>query len=191
MNAEELEIVEDLSIAVSTTYVYILLFFTPILILMIALYIGIWELASFLDGLNNLVELPMLISILILGIPIHEILHLLPWIVMGKVRLSDVKLGFQLKTLTPYAHAKIPIRARVYQLGTFFPGLVLGILPYTIGLFNGDGLLTTLGLFFVFAAAGDFLVLWKTRGVGDDVLLFDHPSRVGCYVLRRPGGELG
>jgi hypothetical protein len=180
----EQEVVEDLSFSISEAYRDILIFVTPALLLLVGLYVGVWDFARLLKGLDQFVERPIfVIAVFLIGIPLHEVLHLLPWMILARVPLDDVRLGFQIKTLTPYAHVKTPIPARIYQLGTLFPGLALGILPYLWSIIAGDGLLMIFGMFFIYAAAGDFLVLWKIRHVHANTLLLDHPSRVGCIVM--------
>lgn len=183
-DVHEKEALEDLSFSISEAYRDILIFITPSLLLLVGLYVGIWDLTSLLKGLDQFAKRPMFVmGIFLVGIPLHEVLHLLPWVTLARVPLADVRLGFQIKTLTPYAHVKTPIPARVYQLGTLFPGLALGILPYLWSVVKGDGLLMIFGTFFIYAAAGDFLVLWKIRHVSAKALLLDHSTRVGCYVM--------
>ena len=46
-----------------------------------------------------------------LGIVAHEAIHGLSWAYFSGRPLSAVKFGFQVKTLTPYAHCKEPIEA--------------------------------------------------------------------------------
>ena len=119
---------------------------------------------------------------LLLGILVHELIHMFAWAFFAKKPLSAFKLGFQWKSLTPYAHCKEPMDIRPYRIGSYAPGLLLGVLPWVISLFTGDLLLFIFGLLYTTAAGGDLLILWIIRNVKPNTLVEDHPTNAGCYV---------
>ena len=122
--------------------------------------------------------------VLVAGVVAHELLHGFSFVLIGRQPLANVKLlGFQKETFTPYSQCKVPVRARAYRWAVAMPGLVLGIFPSLVGIATGNGWVLLFGLFFLFAAAGDALILWLLRGVGGDELVEDHPEKAGCYVL--------
>ena len=123
--------------------------------------------------------------LLLLGIPVHELIHVAAWAIFSKKSLSVFKLGFQWESLTPYAYCTEPMDIRPYRLGSFAPGFVLGILPWLISLFTGDILLFLFGLLFTTAAGGDFLILWVIRGLKPGTLVEDHPFNAGCYIIEQ------
>lgn len=125
----------------------------------------------------------LLVIAIILGIATHEFIHGFGWMVFGHKPLSVIKFGFQWKTLTPYAYLKEPIEVSAYRIGTFMPGFILGILPYILSLLFGDGNLFWFGLVHTAGAGGDWLVLWLTRNVKSGMLVEDHPTHAGCYVI--------
>lgn len=116
------------------------------------------------------------------GVLAHEALHGLAWRIAGAER-GSVSFGFQVKTLTPYAHSDAPMSARAYRIGAITPGLILGAIPAVVGLALGAGATFWFGLFFTLAAGGDALILWLLRGVSPDRLVKDHPTKPGCLVL--------
>lgn len=120
--------------------------------------------------------------LLLLGILAHELIHMFSWAVFARKPLRAFKIGFQWKSLTPYAHCKELMNIQAYRVGSFAPGLLLGIVPWTISLFTGDILLFIFGLLYTTAAGGDFLILWLLRNVKQNTLVEDHPSNAGCYV---------
>ena len=128
-------------------------------------------------------NLPLFGFLLLFGIFVHEALHVLAWMIFGKKSLKAFHIGFQWKSLTPYAHCKEPMDIRPYRIGSFAPGFLLGILPWIISLFTGDILLFIYGWLYTTAAGGDFLILWILRGVEANTQVEDHPSRAGCYVM--------
>ncbi len=124
--------------------------------------------------------------LLFFGIFVHELIHMFAWAFFAKKPLSVFKLGFQWKSLTPYAHCKEPMDILPYRIGSFAPGLLLGILPWLISLFTGDVLLFFYGFLYTSAAGGDFLILWIIRNIKSNTLVEDHPTHAGCFVIEQP-----
>lgn len=172
---------KDLSFPVAKAYLYAFLFFIPLL-LMLEIYWIIWgEPYAVLDAtLSNIFILGF---ILISGIVLHEVIHGLAWITFSNKSFNTIKFGFQWKTFTPYAHSRAPLEVRAYRLGIMMPGLVLGVLPYLVGVITGNAWILFFGLFFTWSASGDALVLWSIRKVKPGQLVEDHPTRCGFYVI--------
>ncbi|MFW6069795.1 MAG: DUF3267 domain-containing protein [bacterium] len=147
-------------------------------------YVAVWDVQGLGRGMISLSLWGMLL-VAVVGIVVHELLHGVGWLAAGRLPREAVKLGFQWKVLTPYAHARVPMPARAYRWGVALPGLALGILPMLLGIVVGNGTLLAFGFFFTFTAGGDFLVLWLLRRVPGTALVEDHPSEVGGYVYRR------
>jgi len=131
-----------------------------------------------------LLNLLLFLALLIASIVVHELIHGLTWMWLGKKPFSAVKFNVQWKTLTPYAHLKEPIEINVYRIGGFMPGFILGILPFILSLVLGDNNLFLFSVIQTAAASGDWLILWILRNVKSGTLVEDHPSRVGCYVYQ-------
>lgn len=123
-------------------------------------------------------------SAVVLGTILHEAIHGLSWVLLGRRSLNSVEFGFSREAMMFYAHLKEPIGARVYRIGIVMPGLLLGILPALAGALTGNVPVLLFGMLFIVGAGGDFLVLWLIRGVAPDAQVEDHPSKVGCYVLQ-------
>jgi len=121
--------------------------------------------------------------LLIAGTFAHELLHGLTWMKMGDLDWDDIKYGFKLRVLTPYAHCKKPITAKAYRWGILIPGFILGFLPFIGSLILGYAWLLVFGFIFTLAAGGDFLMFWIIRDIPEDSLVEDHPERVGCKVV--------
>ena len=120
--------------------------------------------------------------LLVAGTFAHELLHGLTWMRMADLNWDDIKFGFKLRALTPYAHCKKPIAARAYRWGILIPGFVLGFLPFIVSLYLGNAWLFVFGFIFTLAAGGDFLMFWIIRDIPKDRFVEDHPDRVGCQV---------
>ena len=105
------------------------------------------------------------------------------WVIFGHKPFSAIRFGFQWKTFTPYAHLKEPVEVTAYRIGGFMPGFILGILPFVLSLLLGDSNLFWFSLIHTAAAGGDWLILWLIRSVEKGLLVEDHPTKAGCYVL--------
>ena len=123
--------------------------------------------------------------LLLFGILAHELIHMFAWALFARKPLSVFKLGFQWKSFTPYAHCKEPMYIRPYRIGSYAPGLLLGILPWLVSLFTGDNLFFLFGFLYTSAAGGDLLILWIIRNVKPNTLVEDHPINAGCYIIEQ------
>jgi hypothetical protein len=120
--------------------------------------------------------------ILFAGVIIHELIHGMTAIWHGGVSWRQVKFGVQWKSLTPYCHSVVPMRADQYRLVVLMPLIVLGLVPYAAALlFNNVGLLA-FGTFFTLAAAGDLMIIWLMRHLRSNEQVQDHPTKVGLLV---------
>jgi hypothetical protein len=173
----------DLSVPIERAYILMIGIALPLVAILAFVYGVTWGWDSLLTGLGLFTDIPRLVPTLIVGVPLHELIHGLTWVSLSESDMGDIKFGFQWKTLTPYAHLMVPIEANAYRWGALMPALVLGLFPYALGFWKGDGWLAVLGIFYVFAAGGDLLVLWLLRRVDRRARVEDHPSRAGCYVL--------
>jgi hypothetical protein len=123
-----------------------------------------------------------LLLIFIAAVILHEAIHAVGWKVFGGLAWSDLTFGIDRKTLSPYCHARAPMRAQAYRIGAALPGILTGIVPALVGIVFADAALTLLSAVMVSAAVGDALVLWVIRDVPPQAWVLDHPKNAGCYV---------
>jgi hypothetical protein len=173
---------EDRSISMGQANLYAVVLTLPLLLL-VAPFGLIWGGGRLLEGIEQFTRLVPFLLTLVIGIVVHEALHGLAWAWFGRKPWSAIRFGFQLRTLTPYAHCKEPLEVRAYRAGAAAPGIVLGLIPLAIATAIGNGWLLWFGLFFTLAALGDLIILWLLRDVPAGRLVEDHPVRAGCYVL--------
>jgi len=189
----------DLSLAPAQANVAALPYALPGL-LMIFLFGAVHGWTEMSLGLTELFESAFFVPVLIFGVVAHELIHGATWAAFAPDGWKSIKFGFNLKALMPYANCKVPLRARHYRLGGLMPGLLLGVLPFIFGLLANAPTVALSGAFFTLVAAGDFWVLYTLRRETAAAIILDHPTRVGCLVLRedalsvahpacRPGGS--
>jgi len=172
----------DVSVSMEQANIYGIAFALPAAILQVAGFSLVYGIQAFAPTWN----LAFLVLAVLLGIFLHELIHGLAWMFFGKKPRSAIQFGFMWKTFSPYAHCTEPLGVGAYRLGTFMPGLLLGILPFVIAMLTGSGDLIWFSLFHTSAACGDWLILWLLRSVPADALVEDHPTRAGCYVIENP-----
>jgi len=171
---------QDLSISLARANVYTLAVSLPLVGLMLLVFLALHPAATLALALPSLL---LFLVLLVAGILVHEAIHGLAWAYFGGLPLRRIRFGFQVSTLTPYAHALDPMPVRGYRIGAILPALLLGGLPFVVGALIGSPLPALFGVIFAFAAGGDLLVLWLIRSVDARALVQDHPSRAGCIVL--------
>ncbi len=123
------------------------------------------------------------IPAIVIGIVIHEAIHGFTWSIAARIPISDIKFGFQIKTITPYAHCKVPIKMFAYRLGAIMPFLLLGIVPYGYALATQNPIVLGFSLFFSFVAIGDLMILWISKDIPADKKVFDHPTEGGVTTV--------
>jgi len=117
------------------------------------------------------------------SIVVHELIHAAVFSVFAKDTWKNVKIGFQIKTLTPYAHCKVPLKKIHYELALMMPGIILGLIPVIIAFNTASILLLYYGLFMLMGAGGDIVLLFMLRKVPNTKKILDHDSEVGFYIL--------
>ncbi len=169
----------DLSISMARANLIVLFISLPLAILQFVIFVAVCG----PENLQITWNVVVFISVLLLGIVVHELLHAIGWVFFGHKSFSSVKFGLQWKTFTPYAHLKEPVEVNAYRISGLLPGLILGILVYLLSLVLRDGNLFLLGMVHTAAAGGDFLILWLIRNVKAGMQVEDHPTNAGCYVI--------
>lgn len=170
---------KDYSISMAQANVYALVATLPFIVPLFALYVWVWQGLNW-DG-SSFATL-LLLLVFLLSVVVHELIHAFSWRWAAGLSAEEVQLGFQWRTFTPYAHAKVPMPASAYRLGTVMPGLVLGLAPAVVGLLLGQSGLFLFGLLSIFSAGGDLTILWLLRSVKGTQLVEDHPTQAGCFV---------
>jgi hypothetical protein len=179
----------DYSISMTKANLYSIIFVLPVIFLG-WIYYRIWGIEKIVETIQFIKTkygVLFAVILLLLGIVIHELIHGYSWRAFSNKPKETIKFGINWKALSPYAHCTEPMNVVPYRLGCVMPAIVVGVLPYLAGLFSGNSALTLFGLFFIFAASGDFLILWSLRKVKHGNLVEDHPTNAGCFVYEKIG----
>jgi hypothetical protein len=114
---------------------------------------------------------------------LHELIHGLTWMILLKKNYRIIKFG--IKCFTPYCHCKIPMNIRCYKIGVAMPFVMLGLIPWIISLFIGNGFVFYLSLLCSLSSSIDILGLYLLYKLGNDSRVLDHPEKVGFVLLNR------
>lgn len=148
-------------------------------------YVALWGWDKLITDFALIFNKPILFLVLLVaGILAHEMLHGLTWKLAGGKSWSAIKFGVNWKALAPYAHCREPLEVNAYRWGAAMPGLLLGIIPFSVGLITGGGWYVVFGYIFTITAAGDMLILWLIRRVDAGTLVQDHPTLAGCEIVQ-------
>lgn len=126
----------------------------------------------------------LFVIIIFIGIILHELIHGLTWALFVKERLSAIKFGILKEYLTPYCHCKGFLRVKHYITGAIMPAILLGVLPTLWAFINGSVMIFFLGVYFIVAASGDFLIIYLLRNEGYNNYVKDHETKPGCIVYK-------
>ncbi len=113
----------------------------------------------------------------------HEAVHAIGWILFAGVPSQKIRFGIAWKTLSPYAHSTVAMRAGGYRIGVILPLIITGIIPAIIGTVTNAPWLTVSGAILVSGAVGDLMVLRVIRQIPSNAMVIDHPQNAGCYVI--------
>lgn len=171
----------DVSISMSEASIKAMLLVVPLVVIQVAPFFWLRPSPTFPTSTS----ITAFGFLLMFGVLLHELIHMFAWMLFAKKPLKAFKLGFQWKSLTPYAHCREAMDIRPYRIGAFAPGFLLGILPWLVSLLTGDILLMVYGFLYTVAASGDFLILWLIRDIKPNTLVEDHPTNAGCYVIEQ------
>ncbi len=149
----------------------------PIGLVLILAFIYIWSLEVFRAGESEFSKHWLLY--VLSGIVIYELIH---GIVLASYTKNGIKsIRFGIKWLTPYCHCKEPLQVGDYKIGTAMPIIVLGILPSLLAILIGNGALFCFGILFTWGGAGDLIILYMLRKLDNEIVISDHPSKIGFF----------
>jgi len=175
----------DLSIPLWKANIYSFPIFIFSLIVTVFPYSFLWGTEKVYSEFSSTSNFLLLILIFFFGIILHEIIHAISWVMFAKIPFSKIKFGFNVRSLSPYAHCGETVTAKVYRIALLTPAIILGFIPISISYVSGSVWFFVTGLLFTVTACGDFFIFCLIRKVKNDQLVADHPERAGCKVVEK------
>jgi hypothetical protein len=189
---------EKLTIDIVKANVYAVMMILPVILLYGLPYLIVWHdkfsishLRNFMAsvGIGIIGSIFLYISVLIVGIVIHELIHGLTWALFAKNGFKSISFGIMRQFLTPYCHCREPLQIWQYMTGAVTPAIILGLVPAIFSIINGSFALLLFGIIFTVAAGGDLMIIYLLRKEKKNDLVQDHPTEAGCYVYRKVNSE--
>ena len=126
----------------------------------------------------------LFVFFMVVGIVLHEAIHGLTWALFVKDRLRAISFGILKESFTPYCHCKGFLQVRHYIAGAIMPAILLGILPTLWAFINASVMIFFLGIYFIVAASGDFLIIYLLKDEHRNSYVKDHETLPGCIIYK-------
>ena len=127
----------------------------------------------------------LFVSGYIIFIVLHEVAHLIGFVLFAKVPWRSLDYGINLKLGVAYATTIEPVQNKAMKRVLILPFWVTGVLPSVIAIFINSPLLALLGAWLIAGAAGDFAMIKELRTVRNDAWIKDDPERPKLYVFEQ------
>ncbi len=123
------------------------------------------------------------IAIVVVCLPLHELLHALTAVIVGKTSFKDISFGVNLKQGMLYCHFNKPTKVKYYRVVLLVPVIVTGIIPLIISMVIGNVFLIVAFSLLVSGGAGDFFMYKATFLHNSNDMILDHPKAPAYYIL--------
>jgi hypothetical protein len=174
----------DATMSVARANALALLWLPVAVALVLGPFVLIWGLRALGTGVVRLLPLAVIVPGIAGGIVAHELLHAAGFLAFGRVPRRDVRVGVHRRTLTPYATCRAPVAAAAYRAAALLPAVGLGVVPGVVSVVTGAGWLAAWAALMLALAGGDLAAVWAIRRLPPATSVLDHPTRVGCTVVR-------
>ena len=151
-------------------------------VLLIFLFILTYFLTGNLDVLN--IEMSWIL-ILIFWLILHEILHGIGFLILGKVKFKNVVFGAELEKGIFYCMCKEKISKLNILISLVFPLFFIGIFTYVIGLIINSNLLLFLSVFNIAGSIGDIVMTFDILLMPKDIKYLDLDDSTSFTILSK------
>lgn len=115
-------------------------------------------------------------------IVLHEIFHLIGFMIFGKVQFKQLDYGVNLKLGIAYATTSVPLKNNEMKKALLLPFWTTGVIPTLIGFYFNSSMFVLLGAILIAGAVGDFYMYKELRKFPKDALIKDDPKLPRLYV---------
>ncbi|KGR91861.1 hypothetical protein CD30_02830 [Ureibacillus massiliensis 4400831 = CIP 108448 = CCUG 49529] len=115
-------------------------------------------------------------------IVLHEIFHLIGFVIFGKVKIKELDYGVNLKLGVAYATTTKPLKNSAMKKALLLPLWTTGVLPTILGIIIDSNLVVLLGAFLIAGAAGDIYMYKELLKFPKNALIKDDPNLPRLYV---------
>lgn len=116
---------------------------------------------------------------------LHEICHLIGFIVFCGVPLSSLKMGLNLKAGVAYATTTSLMRNKGARKALLLPFWLTGVLPLIIGIYYNHLPLTIVSAWLMVGALGDFQMYIKLRHMDSSIYVQDDIEKPKLHFYKK------
>lgn len=118
-------------------------------------------------------------------IVMHELSHLIGFVLFAKVPWSSLTFGVNLKLGVAYATTTEAVQNKAMRAVLILPFWITGVLPAIIAISLNSPLLALLAAWLIAGAVGDFAMIKELRMVDDDAWIKDDPEYPKLFVFEQ------
>lgn len=115
-------------------------------------------------------------------IALHEIFHLIGFLLFGKVSFASLKYGVNLKLGIAYATTSTPLPNPAMKKALLLPFWTTAVVPTLIGFWIDSQVLVLLGAMLAAGAIGDFFMYRELLKERNDVWVLDDPELPRLHI---------
>lgn len=116
---------------------------------------------------------------------LHELLHGVGFLSLGKVKNKNVVLGAELEKGIFYCMCKQKISKLNILISLLYPLVLIGIVTYVIGLIMGNNLLIFLSIVNISGAVGDMVMTYDILVMPNDIMYLDLDDTTSFTILSK------
>lgn len=113
---------------------------------------------------------------------LHEISHLIGFILFGHVSFSSLKYGVNFKMGIAYATTSTPLKNKKMRKALLLPFWTTAVLPTAIGFWTSSQVLVLLGAMLTAGAIGDFIMYRELLKENKESWILDDPALPRLHV---------
>ncbi|TWT00614.1 DUF3267 domain-containing protein [Planomicrobium sp. CPCC 101079] len=116
-------------------------------------------------------------------IVLHELFHLIGFVLFGKVAISSLNYGVDLKLGIAYATSSMPVQNKAMRKVLLLPFWTTAVLPTVAGFWVENQIMVLLGAMLAAGALGDFWMYRELLKEPKDAWILDDPAlpRLNVY----------
>lgn len=118
-------------------------------------------------------------------IVLHELFHLIGFVIFGKVAISSLKYGVNLKLGIAYATTNMPVRNKSMKKALLLPFWTTAVLPTIAGFWLDSQVLVLLGAMLAAGALGDFWMYRELLKEPNDAWVIDDDELPRLYIYEQ------
>ncbi|MCH7323479.1 DUF3267 domain-containing protein [Solibacillus sp. MA9] len=133
----------------------------------------------------SLFDFLYLILAYIVLIILHEVFHLIGFMIFGCASYKELDYGVNLKLGVAYATTNKPLSNAAMKKALLLPFWTTGVIPTIVGLSLDNFLIVILGAMLMAGAIGDFYMYKELRKFPNNAIVEDDPKEPKLYVYKK------